>query len=58
MLNYEISGSGKEHLVLLHGFMENLTIWEEMEKLTDIAEPELDSKVKANIEEYRTQLNK
>ena len=30
MLNYEISGSGKEHLVLLHGFMENLTIWEEM----------------------------
>ena len=30
MLNYEISGSGKEHLVLLHGFMENLTIWEDM----------------------------
>ena len=30
MLNHEISGSGKEHLVLLHGFMENLTIWEEM----------------------------
>ena len=33
-------------------------IWEEMEKLTDIAEPELDPKVKANIEEYRTQLKK
>lgn len=32
MLNYEISGQGKEPLVLLHGFMENLTIWEEMEK--------------------------
>ena len=31
-------------------------IWEELEKLTDIAEPELDPKVKANIEEYRTQL--
>ena len=33
-------------------------IWEEMERLTDIAEPELDPKVKANIEEYRTQLKK
>ena len=33
-------------------------IWDEMEKLTDIAEPELDPKVKANIEEYRTQLKK
>ena len=33
-------------------------IWEELEKLTDIAEPELDPKVKANIEEYRTQLKK
>ena len=33
-------------------------IWEELEKLTDIAEPELDSKVKVNIEEYRTQLKK
>ena len=31
MLNFEISGKGKENLVLLHGFMENLTIWEEME---------------------------
>ncbi|AZI33039.1 alpha/beta fold hydrolase [Kaistella carnis] len=30
MLHYEKSGQGKEHLVLLHGFMENLTIWEEM----------------------------
>jgi PPK2 family polyphosphate:nucleotide phosphotransferase len=33
-------------------------IWDEMEKLTDIAEPDLDPKVKANIEEYRTQLKK
>ena len=32
MLNYEIAGSGKENLVLLHGFMENLLIWEEMEE--------------------------
>ena len=32
MLNYEISGNGKENLVLLHGFMENLLIWEEMEE--------------------------
>src|SRR5690606_8881777 len=31
MLHYEISGSGTENLVLLHGFMENLMIWEEME---------------------------
>ena len=34
------------------------TIWEEMEKLTDITEPELDPKVKANIEVYREQLKK
>ena len=34
------------------------TVWEEMEKLTDITEPELDPKVKANIEEYRKQLKK
>lgn len=34
------------------------TIWKEMQKLTDITEPELDPKVKANIEEYRTQLKK
>jgi PPK2 family polyphosphate:nucleotide phosphotransferase len=33
-------------------------IWTAMEQLTDIAEPELDPKVKANIEEYRTQLKK
>ena len=33
-------------------------IWEEMEKLTDISEPELDPKVKANIEVYREQLKK
>lgn len=32
MLNFTVSGNGKETLVLLHGFMENLTIWEEMEK--------------------------
>ena len=31
MLNHKISGSGKEYLVLLHGFMENLSIWEEMQ---------------------------
>ena len=34
------------------------TIWEEMQKLTDITEPELDPKVKANIEMYREQLKK
>jgi PPK2 family polyphosphate:nucleotide phosphotransferase len=33
-------------------------IWTAIEKLTHIAEPELDPKVKANIEEYRTQLKK
>lgn len=31
MLNYEIVGNGAEKLVLLHGFMENLMIWEDME---------------------------
>ena len=31
-------------------------IWEELQKLTDITEPELDAKVKANIEMYREQL--
>ena len=31
MLHHEISGNGKKPLVLLHGFMENSTIWEEME---------------------------
>ena len=31
-------------------------IWEEMQKLTDIDEPELDPKVKTNIEVYREQL--
>ncbi|MGE4514027.1 MAG: alpha/beta fold hydrolase, partial [Chryseobacterium sp.] len=31
MLNYEIKGHGKEMLVLLHGFMENLSIWSDME---------------------------
>lgn len=32
MLNYEISGNGKKQLVLLHGFMEDNTIWSDMEK--------------------------
>lgn len=31
MLHYEISGSGQEPLVLLHGFMEDNSIWEQME---------------------------
>ncbi len=31
-------------------------IWETLEQLTDIAEPELDSKVKANIDFYKNQL--
>lgn len=31
-------------------------IWEEIQKLTDINEPELDPKVKANIELYKNQL--
>jgi PPK2 family polyphosphate:nucleotide phosphotransferase len=31
-------------------------IWETMQKLTDIKEPELDAKVKANLEGYRKQL--
>jgi PPK2 family polyphosphate:nucleotide phosphotransferase len=31
-------------------------IWEELQKLTDIAEPELDPKVKANIEQYKKEL--
>lgn len=30
MLNYEIVGNGPENLILLHGFMENLMIWEDM----------------------------
>jgi PPK2 family polyphosphate:nucleotide phosphotransferase len=33
-------------------------IWEEMQKLTDISEPELDPKVKANIDLYKEQLKK
>ena len=32
MLHYEISGNGNKTLILLHGFMENNTIWNEMEK--------------------------
>jgi pimeloyl-ACP methyl ester carboxylesterase len=31
MLNFERKGNGKEILVLLHGFMENISIWEDME---------------------------
>lgn len=30
MLNYEIEGNGTESLVLLHGFMENLSIWDDV----------------------------
>ncbi|WP_337967041.1 polyphosphate kinase 2 family protein [uncultured Flavobacterium sp.] len=33
-------------------------IWEEMQKHTDIKEPELDEKIKANIEMYKEQLKK
>ena len=33
-------------------------IWEEMQKLTDIKEPELDPKIKANIDLYKEQLRK
>jgi PPK2 family polyphosphate:nucleotide phosphotransferase len=33
-------------------------IWEEMQKYTDIKEPELDDKVKANIAMYKDQLSK
>ncbi len=31
MLHYETAGNGPEQLVMLHGFMENGTIWSEME---------------------------
>lgn len=31
-------------------------IWEEIQKLTDIKEPELEPKIKANIEQYKEQL--
>ncbi|NRT11328.1 PPK2 family polyphosphate kinase [Flavobacterium sp. 14A] len=33
-------------------------IWQEMKQYTDIQEPELDEKVKKNIEEYKAQLEK
>jgi len=33
-------------------------IWEEMKQYTDIKEPELDDKIKANFEEYKEQLAK
>lgn len=32
MLHHEISGNGKKNLVLLHGFMENSSIWDDMEQ--------------------------
>lgn len=32
MLNYKISGNGKENLILLHGFMENIFVWEDLEE--------------------------
>lgn len=32
------------------------TIWQELDKLKDIVEPKFDEKVKANLEEYRKQL--
>lgn len=32
MLNYKISGNGKEYLVLLHGFMENIFVWDYLEE--------------------------
>lgn len=32
MLNFEITHNGKENLILLHGFMEDLSIWDQMEK--------------------------
>ncbi|MBO4234528.1 alpha/beta hydrolase [Riemerella anatipestifer] len=31
MLNYEISGEGQEPVVLLHGFLENNSIWNDLE---------------------------
>lgn len=31
MLHYEISGNGTENLILLHGFMENRMIWNDLE---------------------------
>ena len=31
MLNYKIEGNGTENLVLLHGFMENLSIWDDLQ---------------------------
>jgi len=37
-------------------YMVGKIIWEEMQKYTDVKEPELDEKVKANFAEYRKQL--
>ena len=31
MLHYKISGKGQKPLVMLHGFMENLSIWDDLE---------------------------
>ena len=31
MLNFEVSDNGNETLVLLHGFMENLSVWDDLE---------------------------
>lgn len=31
MLNFEKKGNGKQNLVLLHGFMENIAIWNDLE---------------------------
>ena len=33
-------------------------IWEEMQKYTDIQEPEMDDEIKANFERYKEQLRK
>jgi PPK2 family polyphosphate:nucleotide phosphotransferase len=37
-------------------YMVGKIIWEEMQKYTDVKEPELDEKVKINFEEYKKQL--
>ncbi|WP_027376761.1 alpha/beta fold hydrolase [Kaistella palustris] len=35
MLHYEITGEGKVNLVLLHGFMESLKVWDDLQKNLD-----------------------
>jgi PPK2 family polyphosphate:nucleotide phosphotransferase len=37
-------------------YMVGKIIWEEMQKYSDVKEPELDEKIKVNIEEYKKQL--